>query len=254
MPEENQTNNEQTQEQQTVDTSNISVKENAGGGLTAEVTPMDDPMEDTETPEETQENETQDNSAAEQTKSIEAEVAEQQKAEEDLKNDLKSKGVDFNSLAEEYNNSGELSEESLKALEKAGYPKTVVDVYLKGLQATTERFVSQVKSFAGGEDGYTQLISFLRSQPQTKVDAFNAAIKTGNLGQIQLAINGIKAEMTTKYGTANPTVMGNGSANNNPTGYTSMNEMTKDMADPRYQVDPKFTREVMRKIKNATIF
>ena len=137
MAEENQTNNEQTQEQQTVDTSNISVKENAGGGLTAEVTPMGDPMEDTETPEETKENETQDNSAAEQTKSIEAEVAEQQKAEEDLKNDLKSKGVDFNSLAEEYNNSGELSEESLKALEKAGYPKTVVDVYLKGLQATT---------------------------------------------------------------------------------------------------------------------
>lgn len=254
MAEENQTNNEQTQEQQTVDTSNISVKENAGGGLTAEVTPMGDPMEDTETPEETKENETQDNSAADQTKSIEAEVAEQQKAEEDLKNDLKSKGVDFNSLAEEYNNSGELSEESLKALEKAGYPKTVVDVYLKGLQATTERFVSQVKSFAGGEDGYTQLISFLRSQPQTKVDAFNAAIKTGNLGQIQLAINGIKAEMTTKYGTANPTVMGNGSANNNPTGYTSMEEMTKDMSDPRYQVDPKFTREVMRKIKNATIF
>ena len=30
--------------------------------------------------------------------------------------------------------------------------------------------------------------------------------------------------------------------------------MTKDMSDPRYQKDPKFTREVMQKIKNATIF
>ena len=61
------------------------------------------------------------------------------------------------------------------------------------------------------------------------------------------------SKMNKTYGTANPTIMG-GAANAAAEGYTSMEQMTKDMSDPRYQVDPKFTRSVMMKIKNATIF
>ena len=253
--EDKQNQNEQQTQEQSVDTSNITIKDNGGGGLTAEVEPkMDNPMDDVETPEKNEETNGNEQENSTDTKSVEDDVAHQQQAEKDIKNDLESKGVNFDDLAAEYNKNGELSEDSLKSLEKAGYPKSVVDAYINGLKATTEKFVSQVKSFAGGEEGYEQLVSFLKTQPQSTIDAFNQSIQSGNLGQIQLTINGIKAEMTNKYGTANKTIMGNGSANMNPNGYTSMAEMTKDMSDPRYQTDPKFTREVMRKIKNASIF
>lgn len=256
--EDNQNNNnvQNAEQSQGVDTSNISVKENVSGGLTAEVNPIGDPMEDSETPEESKENNEQENAEEDNkpAENLEADITNQKKAEEDLKEDLKNKGVDFDALSSEYNNNGELSEESLKALEKAGYPKTVVDMYLKGLQATTERYIAQVKSYAGGDEGYNQLVSFLKTQSQDTIDEFNESIKSGNLGRVHLVIKGLQAEMTSKYGTTNKTIMGNGGANSNPEGYTSMEQMTKDMSDPRYQVDPKFTREVMRKIKNATIF
>lgn len=186
--------------------------------------------------------------------SVQQEFNQQQQTEADLKNDLYSKGVDFDKLAEEYDQNGELSKASLDALEKAGYPKSVVDAYLNGLQATTDRFVAQVKSFAGGDDGFAALQRFMQTQPNAVIQSFNSLIQGGNLGQIKLAIDGIRAEMVSKYGTANPTVMAQGGAHSTPTGYQTTAEMVKDMSDPRYQTDPVFTREVMRKVQNANFF
>ena len=97
------------------------------------------------------------------------------------------------------------------------------------------------------------MTEFIKTQPQSVIDAFNSTIATGNLGQIELTIGGLMTKMTKTYGTSNPTIMG-GAANATAEGYTSMEQMTKDMSDPRYQVDPKFTRSVLMKIKNANIF
>lgn len=222
-------------------------------GTQASVTPksMEEPANESTQSEETKTEPVQSQPTTEE---VQQEYDKQQQSEADLKADLEKKGVNWDNLASEYDTKGELSKESLDALEKAGYPKSVVDAYLAGLQATTERFVSQVKSFAGGEEGFKQLQTFMQSQPKAVIDAFNSLIQGGNLGQIQLAVEGIKAQMVAKYGTANPTVMGQGSAQNTPQGYTTPAQMTKDMRDPRYQVDPVFTREVMRKVQNATFF
>lgn len=232
---------------------NITVHENGSGGLTAEVEtvdPMADPEESEEKPAEKPEAKAEDDA----TNNIEEDLKKQEETQKDLKADLATKGVDFDAVAAEFDKNGSLSAESLEALNKAGYPKSVVDAYINGLQATQERFVSTVQSYAGGADNYKQLISFVQTQPKEVVEAYNASIQSGNLGQIKLAIIGLQSQMTKTYGTSNPSILGNGSAKEAPNGYTSMEQMTKDMSDPRYQKDPKFTREVMQKIKNATIF
>ena len=106
---------------------------------------------------------------------------------------------------------------------------------------------------AGGKEAYLKVTTFLASQPTDVVKAYNDTIQSGNLGAIKLAISGVQAQMTKTYGTNNPTIMGQPNAGSKE-GYTSYEAMTKDMSDPRYQVDPKFTRDVIMKIKNATIF
>lgn len=173
---------------------------------------------------------------------------------EDLKADLNSKGMDFDALEKEYNEKGALSDESLDKLNKAGYPKSVVDAYLAGLQAMTERFVNAVYDMAGGKDNYNRLLSYVSTQPKDVLDSFNATIQQGNLGQINLVINGLIAQMGKAYGTANPTVMAGSNASGGTDAYETIEEMTKDMSDPRYQTDPKFTKEVLRKIRNAKFF
>lgn len=234
---------------------NIEVKDN-GSTLTAEVTPID-PMAAQEDPKnsENPEDKPEEDKNSEDKPNVDEQTAFDTQVERDneIKNDLAKHNIDFDALGEEYQKNGELSKESLDKLEKAGYPKAMVDAYLNGLQATTEKFVNRIYSMAGGKENYEKIIGFIKTQPESVINAYNATITQGNLNQIELALNGIKAQMNAAYGTSNPTLMG-GAATSTAEGYTSMEQMTKDMADPRYQVDPKFTRSVMMKIKNATIF
>lgn len=234
---------------------NIEVKDN-GSTLTAEVTPID-PMAAQEDPKnsENPEDKPEEDKNSEDKPNVDEQTAFDTQVERDneIKNDLAKHNIDFDALGEEYQKNGELSKESIDKLEKAGYPKAMVDAYLDGLQATTEKFVNRIYSMAGGKENYEKIIGFIKTQPESVINAYNATITQGNLNQIELALNGIKAQMNTAYGTSNPTLMG-GAATSTAEGYTSMEQMTKDMADPRYQVDPKFTRSVMMKIKNATIF
>lgn len=251
MENENVTNENENVEVQP----NIEVKDN-GSTLTAEVTPID-PMAAQEDPKnsENPEGKPEEDKNSEDKPDVDEQTAFDTQVERDneIKNDLAKHNIDFDALGEEYQKNGELSKESIDKLEKAGYPKAMVDAYLDGLQATTEKFVNRIYSMAGGKENYEKIIGFIKTQPESVVNAYNATITQGNLNQIELALNGIKAQMKTAYGTSNPTLMG-GAATSTAEGYTSMEQMTKDMADPRYQVDPKFTRSVMMKIKNATIF
>ena len=251
MENENVTNENENVEVQP----NIEVKDN-GSTLTAEVTPID-PMVAQEDPKnsENPEDKPEENKNSEDKPDVDEQTAFDTQVERDneIKNDLAKHNIDFDALGEEYQKNGELSKESIDKLEKAGYPKAMVDAYLDGLQATTEKFVNRIYSMAGGKENYEKIIGFIKTQPESVINAYNATITQGNLNQIELALNGIKAQMNTAYGTSNPTLMG-GAATSTAEGYTSMEQMTKDMADPRYQVDPKFTRSVMMKIKNATIF
>ena len=185
---------------------------------------------------------------------LEQDFQKQQGAEQEVKTALTKSGIDFDALAAEYDKDGALSAESLTALEKAGYPKAVVDAYLAGLDALADRYVQEVKNLAGGEENYARLIQFIGSQPQNVIDGFNAAIQTGNIAQIQLALAGVQAQMTAAYGTSNPSVMAGAQGAGTPTGYQTTAEMTKDMSDPRYQTDPAFTQEVYRKLQHSSLF
>lgn len=244
---------EETQGEEQKTTPEVSVTTN-GTTTTASVETVD-PLADPKEPEgSTGEDKKQEETPKAEQSTLEDDMNNQKKAEEELKVDLKDKGVDFDALADEYSNNGSLSEKSMESLKKAGYPESVVNAYLNGLQALSDRFTNTVKGYAGGEEGYGKLVEFLKTQPKEVVDAYNKTIQTGDIGQIRLTIDGLTSKMTKAYGTSNPTVMGNGSAHANAEGYTSTEQLTKDMADPRYQVDPKFTREVYQKIRNATIF
>ena len=206
MENENVTNENENVEVQP----NIEVKDN-GSTLTAEVTPID-PMAAQEDPKnsENSEDKPEEDKNSEDKPEEDEQTAFDTQVERDneIKNDLAKHNLDFDALGEEYQKNGELSKESIDKLEKAGYPKAMVDAYLDGLQATTEKFVNRIYSMAGGKENYEKIIGFIKTQPESVVNAYNATITQGNLNQIELALNGIKAQMKTAYGTSNPTLMG----------------------------------------------
>lgn len=193
-----------------------------------------------------------------QTEGVEAQTQLQQArgAIEAAAKDVSAKGVDFSALEQEYQMTGALSADSYNKLAQVGYPKEVVDGMLNGWSAAADAFVSSVENLAGGTQGLQQIQAFVSSQGDNFIDTFNRVINSEDLGQIQMMFNGIRSQMQNTYGTSNPNLMGHSSGGvaQAPVGYETTDEMVKDMSDPRYQKDMKFTKEVYQKVKYAKFF
>lgn len=184
-------------------------------------------------------------------KEVEEGVKEQQKAEQDVKADLETKGVDYDALVKEYEDNGKLSEESMKALKGAGYPETVVNAFIKGFEAQVNEFTNAVYKMAGGEAEYGKLCNFIKGLGEADVQAFNETINSGSLTQLAALINGYKAQMTTKYGTSNRSILGGANAVE-AQGFNSKDAMIKAMNDPRYGNDMAYTEKVQRMTMQST--
>ena len=177
---------------------------------------------------------------------LQEEVDKHSKAISSIKEDLKGKGVDFNSAVKEYETKGSLSEETIEALNKAGYPPEVIEAFIEGRVAMEERFTKAIYESVGGEKEYRSIVNWA-SQNLTKksIDAFNRAIDNNNINAITLMLEGMKAKMVVKMGTAKKSIHGGASApNGSPKGYNSKADVIKAMSDPRYGRDAGYTRMV----------
>lgn len=170
---------------------------------------------------------------------------------EQAKETLTAKGLDYAKLEEEYNDKGELSEESYKALKDAGYDKEIVDAVIAGWQAKVDKFVDAVIEQAGGQKEYDRMIKFVQSQGNNAVEAFNNIVVNGDLNLVSSYIAGVKAQMVAKYGTDNPTLTGRG-ISKGIKGFADQADMVKAMSDKRYGRDAKYTQEVEKKIAAST--
>ena len=206
---------------------------------------------DTDTPESTPKEETQETTEVE-TPVEDNPIETQKETDKVIKEELETKGLSFDEFAEEYQNTGTLSPESINKLEQAGYPKAMVDAYIAGLEAQANKFVDTVKSYAG--DKWDNIVELVKTQGQEAIDGFNATLNTGNLSQIKLMINGLLAQHKTQFGTSNPLVTGMPTATTSQSGFTSKQEMVTAMADKRYGRDMSYTREVQTKVKMSNIF
>ena len=181
------------------------------------------------------------------------EIDQQTKADNDAKQLLTEKGVNFDALYDEYNEKGSLSEESYTELEKAGFPKTVVDAYIAGKEAINDRFTNAIYAHVGGQAEYAKVAEAIRLQGESAVNAYNALVETGNLPAIKMYLNGVKATMVSKNGTSNPTLMGGQNANV-VGGFETMDELAKAMSDSRYGKDDKYTNAVQQKAMKSQFF
>lgn len=206
---------------------------------------------DTKEPEKKTEEKKEEKTPEAEMKAIEDGVKEQQKAEDEVKADLTSKGVDYDALVKEYEDNGKLSDESLKALKGAGYPEAVVNAFIKGFEAQVNEFTNAVYKMAGGEAEYGRLCEFIKGLGEADVQAFNETINSGSLTQLSALINGYKAQMTTKYGTSNRSILG-GAAMVENKGFNSKDAMIKAMNDPRYGMDMAYTEKVQRMTMQST--
>ena len=169
-----------------------------------------------------------------------------------LEKDLTSKGVDFKAIEDEYLQNGALSEDTQNKLAQAGYPKEIIDNYIRNVEREAKAFVSTVKGFVGGEEDWNTFVSFVQSQGDNAITLMNDAINTGNLAIVEATVGHLKTQMVNTYGTSNPTLMSGGSTTGSvQEGFASSYEMQQAMLDPRYGRDRAYTHSVEQKVINS---
>ena len=165
---------------------------------------------------------------------------------------------DVTELAAEYERDGVLSEESYKELADNGFPKEVVDAYIRGVKASTQeqtelaqKEVDAILQEAGGLERYEKVMAWasdkLSSEEQ---EAYNKAVTSSDPTVARLVVQGLMSRYEKEYG-SNPSLLsGDGGIAGTPitNAFSNRSDMVQAMSDPRYGKDPDYTREIEGKI------
>ena len=170
---------------------------------------------------------------------------------------LKAAEVDPAVAAAEFQEKGTLSDETFEKFEKAGFPKEMVEAYLRGVsqsaeesQQITETQITQIKAAAGGEEGYGQLQQWMAANLSAdELNAFNETIGSGNFEATLAAVASMNQRRVADLG-----VEGNlRSGNTAPAdaSYKTEAEYLEDIAKPEYKKSQAFRDQVAAKLAKS---
>ena len=240
---------EQIEEQQDTNTETDTTEEK---GEEQEETTEDSDGAEGESDKDAKEPAPQEDEKADESKALDETLKATKESVDEASKTLSEKGIDYNVLTQEYEEKGALSEDTYKKLADAGYPKAVVDTYIRGVEAVNEAFTNSVYAAAGGKEEYGKLSKYIESKGQEAVDGFNDAVMNGSLSTVKMLIAGFKAEMTLRNGTQKASVLGGNSGVTS--GFANEAAMEKAMDDPRYGVDEEYTKTVTKRLSKSKFF
>tara|TARA_R100000808_G_scaffold6733_2_gene19784 strand:- start:2656 stop:3462 length:807 start_codon:yes stop_codon:yes gene_type:complete len=176
-----------------------------------------------------------------------------QPSAEEAKKTLEAQGLDYSKYYNEYLENNTLSEESYKELGAKGMSTEMVNSWIQGQQAISEKIVEVAYNSVGGEEQYKTLIEWAgNSLPQNEVDAFNRALESENPDDSLFAIKSLNAQYQMANGIA-PNLLQGSTGKAGTDAFQSLAQMSEAMRDPKYQTDPDFREEVTRRLEASNL-
>ena len=148
---------------------------------------------------------------------------------------------------------GKLSEASYAALAAKGIPKSLADAHVEGIQLKRERLMQDAVKPFGGADGYKAAAEWAIANLSPAVQAqYNADVNSGDVARVQYAVEGLKARFDAAQGRQPALVHGRPAGARTTGGFTTFEQQVAAQSDPRYNVDPAYTQEVIRMVREST--
>lgn len=164
-----------------------------------------------------------------------------------------SAGLDFSELETHFAENGSISEEHYEALEKANFPRHMVDTYIAGTQALDNQIAQAVEEVAGGKETLTDIATWAQTNlNQAEIDEFNKGFSSRDEGIARQSMTDLRAKYAEAKGIA-PTFVKGQAAPALGDAYESNAQVTKDMQDPRYKTDPAFRKKVADKVARSSV-
>lgn len=180
-----------------------------------------------------------------ETKAPDAALAEQAKAA----------NVDMQALSREYLEKGELSAESLSALEAKGFDKATVDTFIAGQKALASQLTQTMAKAVGGEEQMTAMLDWARANLSAdEAAAFDQAVTSGNQASAILAAQGLAARFSAANGSEPQLIDGEGRPVAGVAPFSSSEELTQAMSNPRYENDPAYRAKIEQRLARTPMF
>ena len=156
-------------------------------------------------------------------------------------------GLDVDSLIQQIQQEGNLSDEAKNALIATGVDASLIDSYVDNLKFRMDAESKAALEYVGGEEEWGKINAW--AENNLSVEDKAAYNDTLNGENWKMAADAIKSRMGQN---AEPNLMLGNELGNTASGYRSRAEMKKDMSNPEYKSNPTFRQSVIDKMSVST--
>lgn len=178
--------------------------------------------------------------------------ADDKKAKEEKPSNRSLSEEDLVDYTTELAENGDLSEESrAKLIEQFDVPDFVMDTYIEGVKAITERQNAAIDNAFGGEEAKEAMLSWAgQNLSETEQNTLDKQFASGDMNSVLFAIDALKTKYEAAEGKAPTTrLTGKGEAAANGSSFQSWAEVSAAMDDPRYHDDPAYRAKVIDRMR-----
>ena len=188
--------------------------------------------------------------------------AEEEESDEEVSDEAPAVSLINEASEEYYANDGQLSEETISRFSEMS-SQDLVNAYLE-IQANnpqapqqsvemSEAQVNSVQNAAGGEANYNRVIEWAASNlPDAQINAFDSVVDSGNPAAIGIAFQGLQRQYEESNGYEGRMLQGK-TASSGGDVFRSQAELVAAMGDPRYDNDPAYRADVVRKLDQSDL-
>lgn len=188
---------------------------------------------------------------------LEAKQSGKQTEESDTKQDLSIPELsekDMNYYSQRFAENGQLDEDDYAGLEKLGVSKDMVNAYIQGQVAMQQQYTQTVYNEVGGQESYQAMTEWASNNlTPEEIAVYDEAVNSGDSTKTMSAVKGLQARYQLENGTQ-PNLMQGKTTGTGVQAYESLDQMKREMQDPRYASDPAFRESVQRKLAVSDIF
>lgn len=163
--------------------------------------------------------------------------------------------------SEAYLSKGELTEESIEELSKLD-SKDLIKAYMAQYAANQEAAKTQavtadaekaILDSVGGQESYQQMVQWAAGNlDPAEVESYNQVTNSGNVAAIKFAVEALSNRYKAAEGYEAPLVTGKKAPSSDAKVFRSHAELSRAIADPRYQNDPAYRNDVEARLARST--
>lgn len=167
---------------------------------------------------------------------------------------INNAGLDYDSMQNEYNETGELSQATMDSLAEKGFSNELVNSWVKGQQSLLDNYQSEVYGSVGGQEAYSAMQSWAADNlSDSEIQAFDRAVTSGDIGLVKLAVTGLQTKYQAAEG-SDPSLLTQGQSTNSTGGvFNSWAEVNSAMSDARYESDVAYRQQVAAKLGRSQL-